>query len=154
MIASERGEVGLPAGIGLLRAGGSAMDAVEAAIRVVEANEADHYVGVGGLPNLLGEVELDASIIGRRHPPGRGGGRGHRVPAPDLDRPGRGRAAAQHVLLVGAGAERFADEAGIERGETLTDEARQMWRDGLDPAALDEIERSAARARPPTGARR
>ena len=63
MIASERGEVGLPAGIGLLRAGGSAMDAVEAAIRVVEANEADHYVGVGGLPNLLGEVELDASIM-------------------------------------------------------------------------------------------
>jgi beta-aspartyl-peptidase (threonine type) len=47
----------------------------------------------------------------------------------------------QHVLLVGAGAERFADEAGIERGETLTDEARQMWRNGLAPAALDEIER-------------
>ena len=65
--------------------------------------------------------------------------------------PGRGRALAaaprpaaravcdqlpQHVLLVGAGAERFADETGIERGPTLTDEARQMWRDGLDPSAL------------------
>ena len=141
MIASERGEVGLPAGIGLLRAGGSALDAVEAAIRVVEANEADHYVGVGGLPNLLGEVELDASIMdgatrragavaavtGFPHPISIARAVAERLP--------------QHVLLVGAGAERFADEAGIERGETLTDEARQMWRDGLDPAALDEIER-------------
>ena len=63
MIASERGEVGLAAGIARLRDGGGAMDAVEAAIRVVEANEADHYVGVGGLPNLVGEVELDASIM-------------------------------------------------------------------------------------------
>ena len=63
MIASERGEVGLAAGIARLRDGGGAMDAVEAAIRVVEANEADHYVGVGGLPNLIGEVELDASIM-------------------------------------------------------------------------------------------
>ena len=63
MIASERGEVGLAAGMALLRDGGSAMDAVEAAIRIVEANEDDHYVGVGGLPNLLGEVELDASIM-------------------------------------------------------------------------------------------
>jgi isoaspartyl peptidase/L-asparaginase-like protein (Ntn-hydrolase superfamily) len=49
MIASERGEVGLAAGVELLRAGASAMDAVEAAVRVVESNEADHYVGVGGL---------------------------------------------------------------------------------------------------------
>ena len=59
----------------------------------------------------------------------------------------------QHLLLVGAGAERFADEAGIERGETLTDEARQMWRDGLDPAALDEIARERqGPGRRPTGA--
>ena len=155
MIASERGEVGLPAGIGLLRAGGSAMDAVEAAIRVVEANEADHYVGVGGLPNLLGEVELDASIMdgatrragavaavtGFPHPISIARAVADRLP--------------QHVLLVGAGAERFADEAGIERGETLTDEARQMWRDGLDPARAGRRSSGcAARARPPTGARR
>src|SRR5260370_38825322 len=63
MIASEGGEVGLATGIALLRAGASALDAVEAAVRVVESNEADHHVGVGGLPNLLGEVELDASIM-------------------------------------------------------------------------------------------
>jgi hypothetical protein len=35
MVASERGEVGLPAGVEILAAGGSALDAVEAAVRLV-----------------------------------------------------------------------------------------------------------------------
>src|SRR6266849_7104165 len=131
MIASERGEVGLAAGIALLRAGASAMDAVEAAVRVVEANEADHYVGVGGLPNLLGEVELDASIMD-----GATRRAGAVAAVPGFPHPiSIARAVCdllpQHVMLVGAGAERFADEAGIARGPTLTEEARQMWQDGL-----------------------
>ena len=136
MIASERGEIGLADGMDLLRAGASAMDAVEAAVRIVESNEADHYVGVGGLPNLLGVVELDASIMdgatrragavaavtGFPHPITIARAICDRLP--------------QHLLLVGAGAEQFADEAGIERGETLTNEARQMWREGLEPSGL------------------
>jgi isoaspartyl peptidase/L-asparaginase-like protein (Ntn-hydrolase superfamily) len=137
MIASERGEVGLAAGIDLLRAGASALDAVEAAIRLVEADEDNHTVGVGGLPNLLGEVELDASIMdgatrqagavaavtGFPHPISIARAVCERLP--------------QHLLLVGAGAERFADEAGIERGPTLTDEARKRWRDGLSAAGIE-----------------
>ncbi|HUD39773.1 MAG TPA: isoaspartyl peptidase/L-asparaginase [Streptosporangiaceae bacterium] len=136
MIASERGEVGFTAGMELLKAGASAMDAVEAAVRVVEANEADHYVGVGGLPNLLGVVELDASIMdgatrkagavaavtGFPHPISIARAVCDRLP--------------QHLLLVGAGAEQFAAEAGIERGETLTDEAKRMWREGLGDEGL------------------
>ena len=140
ILASERGEVGLAAGMELLRGGASAMDAVEAAVRAAEANEADHYVGVGGLPNLLGEVELDASIMdgatrragavaavtGFPHPISIARAVCDRLP--------------QHLLLVGAGAERFADEVGIERGRTLTDEARQLWRDGLEPGALADAQ--------------
>lgn len=138
ILASERGEIGLSAGMDLLRKGASAMDAVEAAMRVAEANEADHYVGVGGLPNLLGEVELDASIMdgatlragavaavtGFPHPISIARAVCDRLP--------------QHLLLVGAGAERFADEAGIARGQVLTDEARKMWRAGLEPDGLAE----------------
>ncbi len=136
IIASERGEVGLSAGIAVLRAGGSALDAVEAAVRAAEANEADHYVGVGGLPNLLGEVELDASIMdgatrragavaavtGFPHPISIARAVCDRLP--------------QHVLLVGAGAERFADEVGIPRGPVLTEEARRLWREGLTAEGL------------------
>ncbi|HEX5188772.1 MAG TPA: isoaspartyl peptidase/L-asparaginase [Streptosporangiaceae bacterium] len=123
----------------LLRAGASAMDAVEAAVRAAEANEADHYVGVGGLPNLLGDVELDASIMdgatrragavaavtGFPHPISIARAVCDRLP--------------QHLLLVGTGAERFADEVGIERGETLTDEAKKLWREGLEADALETV---------------
>ncbi len=140
MIASEGGEVGLATGIALLRAGASALDAVEAAVRVVESNEADHHVGVGGLPNLLGEVELDASIMdgatrqagavaavtGFPHPISIARAVCDRLP--------------QHLLLVGAGAERFADEVGIERGPTLTDEALRIWRDGLSASGIEAAE--------------
>ena len=137
MIASERGEVGLAAGIDLLRAGASAMDAVEAAIRLVESDEENHTVGVGGMPNLLGEVELDASVMdgatrragavaavtGFPHPITIARAVCERLP--------------QHLLLVGAGAERFADDVGIERGPALTDAARQRWRDGLSAAGIE-----------------
>jgi isoaspartyl peptidase/L-asparaginase-like protein (Ntn-hydrolase superfamily) len=137
MIASERGEVGLAAGVDLLRAGASAMDAVEAAIRLVESDEDNHTVGVGGLPNLLGDVELDASVMdgatrragavaavtGFPHPISIARAVCERLP--------------QHLLLVGAGAERFADEVGIERGPTLTEAARQRWREGLTAAGIE-----------------
>ncbi|HEY1642536.1 MAG TPA: isoaspartyl peptidase/L-asparaginase [Streptosporangiaceae bacterium] len=131
MIASERGEIGLAAGMILLRAGGSAMDAVEAAIRIVESNEDDHYVGVGGLPNLLGEVELDASIMdgATRRAGAVGAVKG--FPHPISIARAVFDQLGQHLLLVGAGAEQFADEAGIERGRTLTDAAQEIWRDGL-----------------------
>jgi len=137
MIASERGEAGLAAGIALLRAGASAMDAVEAAVRVGESNEADHFVGVGGLPNLLGEVELDASIMdgATRRAGAVAAVKG--FPHPISIARAVCEQLPQHLLLVGAGAERFADEVGIERGETLTEQALQMWRDGLSPAGLD-----------------
>jgi isoaspartyl peptidase/L-asparaginase-like protein (Ntn-hydrolase superfamily) len=137
MIASERGEVGLAAGLDLLRAGASALDAVEAAVRIVEADEDNHTVGVGGLPNLLGEVELDASIMdgATRRAGAVAAVRGFPYPI-SIARAVLERL-PQHLLLVGAGAERFADEVGIERGPTLTDEARRRWRAGLSAAGIE-----------------
>lgn len=138
MIASERGEIGLAAGMALLRAGGSALDAVEAAVRVVEANENDHFVGVGGLPNLLGEVELDASVMegATRQAGAVAAVKG--FPHPISIARAVCEQLSQHVLLVGEGAERFADEAGFERGQTLTEQARRMWQDGLSDDALQK----------------
>lgn len=137
MIASERGEVGLAAGVSLLRAGASAMDAVEAAIRLVESDTDNHTVGVGGIPNLLGEVELDASVMdgATRRAGAVAGVTG--FPHPISIARAVCERLPQHLLLVGAGAERFADEVGIERGPTLTDAARQRWRDGLSAAGIE-----------------
>jgi len=140
MIASERGEVGLAAGIGLLRAGASALDAVEAAIRVVEADEDNHTVGVGGLPNLLGQVELDASIMDGATRQAGAVAAVTGFPYPISIARAVCERLPQHLLLVGAGAERFADEVGIERGPTLTDEARRRWRDGLSAAGIESAE--------------
>jgi beta-aspartyl-peptidase (threonine type) len=139
-MASERGEIGLAAAMEMLGAGASAMDAVEAALRAAEANEADHYVGVGGLPNLLGDVELDASIMDGATLRAGAVGAVTGFPHPISIARAVCDRLPQHLLLVGAGAERFADEVGIERGPTLTDEARRMWRDGLAPDGLAEAE--------------
>ena len=63
VIASANGSVGIEAAMRVLRDGGSALDAVEAGIKPVESNPADHTVGYSGLPNLVGDVEVDASIM-------------------------------------------------------------------------------------------
>ena len=140
MIASERGEVGLPAGIEILAAGGAALDAVEAAVREVESNPDDHWVGIGGIPNLLGVVELDASIMdGRTRAAGAVAAvRGYAHPI-SIARQVMERL-PQHVMLVGEGAERFAAELGFPQEQTLTDEARRRWREGLDEPSWDGSE--------------
>ena len=56
----------MPAAVAALRAGLPALDSVEAGIRPVEADPTIDSVGVGGWPNLLGQVELDASIMDGR----------------------------------------------------------------------------------------
>src|SRR5437879_6597171 len=136
IIASERGEVGLAAAMGLLRDGGSAIDAAELAVRAAEANEADHYVGVGGLPNLLGVVELDASIMDGATRRAGAVAAVTGFPHPITIARAVCDQLPQHVLLAGQGAERFADEVGIPRGETLTQEARRLWPAGREPDGL------------------
>jgi isoaspartyl peptidase/L-asparaginase-like protein (Ntn-hydrolase superfamily) len=145
IVGSERSEVGLPAGMAVLAAGGGALDAVEAALRLCEDNTADHYVGTGGLPNARGEVELDASVMvgssrafaavaavrGFPHPISIARSVLERLP--------------QHCLLVGEGAELFAEECGFERAELLTPEARQLYIEALD-AAEESVEGEETRA--------
>ena len=63
IVASGNGASALPAGIRILTRGGSALDAVEACAKIIEADPTDTSVGRGGKPNVLGEVELDASIV-------------------------------------------------------------------------------------------
>jgi L-asparaginase / beta-aspartyl-peptidase len=128
MVASENGRLGLMAAMQLLRNGGRAIDAVELATRIVEDDPNDHSVGYGGIPNLLGEVELDASIMeGRTLRSGAVAAvRGYANPI-SLAR--RVMDELPHVLLVGRGAERFAAELGLEPAEQLTEAALAIWRE-------------------------
>jgi isoaspartyl peptidase/L-asparaginase-like protein (Ntn-hydrolase superfamily) len=135
IIGSARSDVGLPAGMDVLASGGHALDAVEAALRVCEDNLDDHYVGTGGLPNARGEVELDASLmVGSTRAFGAVAAiRG--FPHPISVARAVLTHLPQHCLLVGEGAEYFAEEQGFERGELLTAESKRLYREALDAAA-------------------
>lgn len=138
LIASANGAVGMDAGWAILQAGGSALDAVEAATRPVEDNPDEHSVGYGGYPNLLGEVELDASIMeGTTLRAGAVGAlRGFRHP---ISVARQVLEQLPHVLLVGDGAARFAAELGMQPENLLTPAAEAAWRSGLDGRLPEEF---------------
>ena len=126
VIASTNGQVGIAAATQVLRKGGTAIDAVEAGIRPVEDNPDDRTVSYGGYPTILGEVELDASIMdGQTLKTGAVGAmRGYRY-AISVAR--KVMETLPHVFLVGEGAERFAKESGFEAEGLLTDEIKDIW---------------------------
>jgi beta-aspartyl-peptidase (threonine type) len=133
VVASTNGRVGIEAAIDVLRNGGRALDAVIAGTRLVEANPDDHTVGYSGLPNLLGEVELDASIMdGRGLRAGSVGALSGYQDAIDLARTVMDQ--LPHVLITGQGAARLAAERGLEPRDLLTAEAEEIWRGRLDGA--------------------
>src|SRR5215472_6518436 len=63
IISSANGLHALDNGMDILKKGGDTLDAVVAAVTVVEDDPNDDSVGYGGLPNEEGEVELDASVM-------------------------------------------------------------------------------------------
>jgi L-asparaginase / beta-aspartyl-peptidase len=133
LTGSSNADIGFEQGTRILRAGGTALDAVIATIREVEANPNDHSVGYSGLPNLAGEVELDASIMdGQGLRAGSVGALKNYQDAIDLARSVMDE--LPHVLVVGEGAERFAGEQKLPRVDLLTAEAREIWLQRADPA--------------------
>lgn len=140
IIGSERSEAGIPAAMKILRAGGSALDAVERGLRLCEDNLEDHYIGTSGLPNARGIVELDASIMV-------GSTRAFGAVAAVKNYPNPISIARkvmeelpQHSLLVGEGAEAFAEFLGFSKAELLTPEARELWLKQLKTVPQESIE--------------
>jgi beta-aspartyl-peptidase (threonine type) len=149
VVASSNGRVGIANAVDVLRNGGSAVDAVIAGIKPVEANPDDHSVGFSGLPNLLGEVELDASIMDGRGL--RAGAVGALKTHQDaIEAAFRVMQTLPHVLIVGGGADRFAAEMGLPAVNLLTDEASAIWRERLENEPRDVA--YAARIREMVGA--
>lgn len=128
-------------GVKILKEGGSALDAIEEATRLVELNPNDTSVGLAGIPNILGVQEMDASIMcGKTMAAGTVGAlKGYRHPISVarkvLDH-------APHVMLVGEGAELFAKVMGCEEGDLSTDLSRKVYdtfvRDAFDHDEIDE----------------
>lgn len=116
----------LKIGIEILKNGGSSMDAVEAAIRAVEENPLDTSVGLGGIPNLLGVPQMDASIMeGRTLRTGAVAAVEGYVNPISIAR--KVLEVSPHVLLVGPGAELFAKVMDFKRSELLTERSREVY---------------------------
>jgi N4-(beta-N-acetylglucosaminyl)-L-asparaginase len=112
--------------MGMLKRGADTLDAVLATVNVVEDDPRDNSVGYGGLPNEDGDVELDASVM---HGPSRRAGsvasirhikNPSKVAKLVMER-------TDHIMLVGAGALRFAEAHGFERINLLTEDSRRRW---------------------------
>jgi L-asparaginase len=140
LLANGEGAAGIATTARLLAEGRSALDAIEAGIRLVEADENVRSVGPGSWPNILGELELDAAVMdgGSRRTGAVGALTGFAHPI-SIARSVMER--LPHEILVGEGAARFAREIGAEADATRSDTADAKWRailkaQGVDPDRL------------------
>ena len=128
----------LERGYAVLRGGGSALDAVETAIRIME-DDPIFDAGTGSCLNLDGEVELDASLMD-----GRDLNVGAVACVKRVAQPihlARLVLQSPNVLLVGEGAERFAAQQGMAlcRNEDLVVEReRLLWQEFVRKAEVDK----------------
>jgi L-asparaginase len=141
LLTNNEGTVGVPTTARLLEEGQGGLDAIEAGIRLVEADETVRTVGRGGWPNLLGEVELDACLMdGTTLRSGAVGALKGFLHPVSVAREVMRR--LPHELLVGDGAARFAREVGAPEAENLIADSRRAWQAWFD-AELTEAQKRA-----------
>jgi N4-(beta-N-acetylglucosaminyl)-L-asparaginase len=126
IISSANGVNALGKGMDILKAGGDTLDAVVAAVTIVEDDPNDDSVGYGGLPNEEGEVELDASVMhGPTHRAGSVAGVRRIKNVSRLAQTVMQK--TNHVMIVGDGARKFAVAEGFEETNLLTEHSRKIW---------------------------
>jgi N4-(beta-N-acetylglucosaminyl)-L-asparaginase len=113
----------------ILNTGGRALDAVEAGVKIPEADPTNQSVGYGGLPDRDGFVTLDACIMDEN------GGCGSVMFLQHIVHPiSVARMVMEktpHVILAGDGALEFALANGFQRVNLLTPESEKAWKDWL-----------------------
>jgi N4-(beta-N-acetylglucosaminyl)-L-asparaginase len=125
-VASHNGVKAVELAVQRMTEGWRPVDAAVAGVELVENDPEDDSVGLGGLPNEDGIVELDACVMDG--PSGLGGAvaalQNIKNPAQVALKVMR---RTDHVLLVGEGALRFARAHGFVEENLLTEKSRQKW---------------------------
>jgi N4-(beta-N-acetylglucosaminyl)-L-asparaginase len=110
----------------MLLDGADTLDTVHHVCLGRENDPSDHSVGLGGLPNEEGVVELDSCCMhGPSRSAGSVGGVQNIKNVCQVARKVYEHTA--HVMLIGKGAERFANDLGFPSENLLTDAARKVW---------------------------
>jgi N4-(beta-N-acetylglucosaminyl)-L-asparaginase len=120
-----------------LENGGRALDAVEAGVKIPEADMNNHSVGRAGYPDRDGHVTLDACIMDEF------GNCGAVAAIENIAHPiSVARLVMEktpHVLLVGEGAQQFALEQGFKKEKLLTPESEKAWKKWLITAKYKPV---------------
>jgi N4-(beta-N-acetylglucosaminyl)-L-asparaginase len=126
VVASDNALRGVGVAYDMLVKGADPLDAAIAGANIQELDPEDQSVGLGGLPNADGVVQLDASVM---HGPTKRAG--SVASLEDIATPSLVAKAVMdytdHVMLVGPGARRFAIEMGFTPQNLLTEKSRQYY---------------------------
>ncbi|GGD96630.1 asparaginase [Planktosalinus lacus] len=109
----------------MLEKGASALDAVEQGVMVEEARLKNTTVGKGGRPDREGNVTLDACIMSSKGDAGAVAYLKNNTHAVSVAR--KVMEETPHVMLVGQGADKFAQEQGFDKEELLTEDSKEAY---------------------------
>ncbi len=126
VVSSANGIRGVAVAYEMLMKGADPLDAALAGVNIQELDPEDQSVGLGGLPNEDGVVQLDASCM--HGPSKRAGAVGalEGIATPSLV----AKAIMEHtdhIFLVGQDAKKFALRMGFKEQNLLTDQSKQDW---------------------------
>ena len=160
LICASNGYNYLDRGFQILRSGGDTLEAALSVVRGPEDDPNDSSVGLGGLPNEDGVVELDSCCM--HGPTRRAGSVGGVRDIKNVSLLARAvMEHTGHVMLVAEGAQRFGFDMGFPKENLLTERSRKMWllwkesnsdRDWWGPGLDDPNWKRPADAPPPPSA--
>ncbi|QBZ97525.1 isoaspartyl peptidase/L-asparaginase family protein [Flavobacterium sangjuense] len=121
----------------ILKNNGRALDAVEAGVKIPEADPTERSVGYGGRPDRDGRVTLDACIMDEFSNIGSVACLEHIKHPISVARMVMEK--TPHVMLVGDGALQFALSQGFKKENLLVDASKKEWKEWLKTSQYKPI---------------